>query len=181
MVHCDNPLAAFLRVHQVAAELLWLSEHTPTVEVAARVMGTTVDRIAKSVLFVQDTGEAGTDRAVLVIANGLNRVDYRRVADCLGISRRRLKLADAETVLALTGQPVGGVAPFGHPAPLRTFIDRRVLDQPEVFAGGGALDALMRVSPEEIVRVTGAQRVDVVKATTDAPLRATDDGPSVTR
>jgi prolyl-tRNA editing enzyme YbaK/EbsC (Cys-tRNA(Pro) deacylase) len=157
-------LETFLQDHHIAAELLRLSEHTPTVEDAARVMGTTVDGIVKSVLFVQDTAE-GTpaDRAVLVVANGLHRVDYRRVADCLGISRRRLKLADAETVLALTGQPVGGVAPFGHPQPLRTFIDRRVLEQPQVYAGGGALDALMRLTPAEIVRVTGAVTVDVVK------------------
>jgi peptidyl-dipeptidase Dcp len=126
-------------------------------------MGTTVERIVKSVLFVQDGDAPLAERAVLVVANGLSRVDYRRVADCLGISRRRLKLADADTVLALTGQPVGGVAPFGHPQPLRTFLDRRVLDQPEVFAGGGALDALLRVAPPELLRVTRAQVVDVVR------------------
>jgi prolyl-tRNA editing enzyme YbaK/EbsC (Cys-tRNA(Pro) deacylase) len=156
-------LKSYLREHNIAAELLRLREHTPTVEDAARVMGTSVDGIAKSVLFIQDVPGEPAERAVLVIANGLHRVDYRRVADCLGVSRRRLKLADAETVLALTGQPVGGVAPFGHPRPLRTFIDRRVLDQPTVYAGGGALDALLRLTPAEIVRVTGAATVDVVK------------------
>ena len=158
----DNGLAAFLRAHHIAGEVLWLAEHTPTVEVAARVMGTTVDQIVKSVLFIQSGDAELAERAVLVIANGLNRVDYRRVAGCLGISRRRLKLADAETVLALTGQPVGGVAPFGHPQPLRTLIDRRVLEQPEVLAGGGALDALLRITPAEVVRVTHAESVDVV-------------------
>ena len=163
----DQHLEAYLHQHGIAAEVLRLTEHTPTVEAAARVMGTTVDRITKSVVFVQDAPDGAAtplaDRAVLVVANGLSRVDYRRVADCLGISRRRLKLADAETVLALTGQPVGGVAPFGHPQPLRTFIDRRVLAQPEVFAGGGALDALLRVTPTELQRVTGAEVADVVK------------------
>lgn len=164
-------LEAYLAAHDIAGEVLRLTEHTPTVEAAARVMQAPVDRIVKSVVFVQDSPQDGppneaaslAQRAVLVIANGLHRVDYRRVADCLGISRRRLKLANAETVLALTGQPVGGVAPFGHPQPLRTFIDRRVLDQPEVFAGGGALDALMRVTPAEIMRVTQAEIVDVIK------------------
>lgn len=157
-------LEAYLRAHHIAGELLRLPEHTPTVEAAARVMGTTVEGIVKSVLFVQDTdGGTPAERAVLVVANGLSRVDYRRVADCLGVSRRRLKLADADTVLVLTGQPVGGVAPFGHPQPLRTVIDRRVLEQPFVFAGGGALDALLRLTPAEIVRVTGAVTVDVVK------------------
>jgi prolyl-tRNA editing enzyme YbaK/EbsC (Cys-tRNA(Pro) deacylase) len=103
------------------------------------------------------------EQAVLVIANGLGRVDYRRVADHLGLSRRRLKLADADTVLALTGQPAGGVAPFGHPTPLRTLVDRRVLAHPEVIAGGGALDRLLRITPDEIIRVTRAEIVEVVK------------------
>lgn len=160
-------LQAYLHAHQVAAELLWLPEHTPTVEAAARVMGTTVERIVKSVVFVRDAPGEGAgplaERAVLVVANGLSRVDYRRVADCLGLSRRRLKLADADTVLALTGQPVGGVAPFGHPQPLRTLVDRRVLDQPEVIAGGGALDALLRLTPAELLRVTKGEVVEVVR------------------
>ena len=156
-------LEDYLRAHSIAAEVVRLKEHTPTVEDAARVLGTAVDRIVKSVLFVQDGPSPEPERAVLVLANGTSRVDYRRVADCLGISRRRLKLADAPTVLALTGQPVGGVAPIGHPQSLRTFIDRRVLEQPEVYAGGGALDALMRVTPAELVRVTGAETVDVVR------------------
>lgn len=164
-----NALPAYLATHAVAGDLLHLSDHTPTVEDAARVMGTTVDRIVKSVVFVQAGDGSLAERAVLVIANGRERVDYKRVADCLGISRRRLKLADAETVLALTGQPVGGVAPFGHPQPLRTLLDRRVLAQPEVFAGGGALDALLRIAPHEIVRATGAVVVELGKAAESEP------------
>jgi prolyl-tRNA editing enzyme YbaK/EbsC (Cys-tRNA(Pro) deacylase) len=80
----------------------------------------------------------------------------------VGLSRKRVRLAGAAAVRAITGYPVGGVPPLGHPRRLRTLIDRRVLDQPEVFAGGGAVDALLRITPAEIVRVTGAEKVDVV-------------------
>ncbi len=158
-------LEAFLRAHQVQGVIVHLPEHTPTVEDAARVVGTSVDGIVKSVLFVWDAPAAPAAPAgqpVLVVANGTRRVDYRRVADCLGASRRRVRLADAEAVLALTGYPVGAVPPFGYPAPLRTLMDRRVLAQPEVYAGGGALDALLRISPAEIARATRAEVVDVV-------------------
>ncbi len=157
----DHDVAAFVRQHALRAELIRLAEHTPTVEAAARVVGTTVERIVKSVLFLLEPPSDG-GAALLVIANGTARVDYRRVADHVGVSRRRLRLAGAEAVLAVTGYPVGAVPPFAHATPLRTLVDRRVLAQPEVYAGGGTIDTLVRTAPGEIVRATHAEIVDVV-------------------
>jgi prolyl-tRNA editing enzyme YbaK/EbsC (Cys-tRNA(Pro) deacylase) len=157
----DRDLEAFLAAHTLAGELLRLQAHTPTVEAAAQVMGTTVDRIVKSLLFLVDRAD-GELHPVLVIATGTSRVDYKLVAGCLGVSRKRVKLADAASVQSFTGYPVGAVPPFGHPSPLPTLIDRRVLAQPEVYAGGGAADALLRIAPAEIVRATQAQTVDVI-------------------
>jgi prolyl-tRNA editing enzyme YbaK/EbsC (Cys-tRNA(Pro) deacylase) len=157
----DEDLKVFLAAHGVTGEVVRLAAHTPTVEAAAQVMGTTAARIAKSLLFLLEQGEVEPE-PLLVIANGTGRVDYRSVAACVGLSRKRVRLADAATVQAVTGYPVGGVPPLGHPRPLRTLIDRRVLEQPEVYAGGGALNALLRIVPSEIVRITGAQMVDIV-------------------
>jgi prolyl-tRNA editing enzyme YbaK/EbsC (Cys-tRNA(Pro) deacylase) len=154
-------IAAYLRDNDIAGEVVSLTEHTPTVEAAARALGTSVDRIAKSVLFLADAAP------VLVVANGLARIDYKRLADYLGLSRRRLKLADAEAVLAITGFPVGAMPPFGHRVRLRTLVDARVLAEPEIYAGGGALDALLRIAPAEIARATGAETVDVVQPAQD--------------
>lgn len=157
----DRDLERFLDAHGVTGEVIRLPEHTPTVEAAALVMGTSAERIAKSLLFLLDGG-AGDPVPILVIANGTDRVDYRQVAEWVGLSRKRVRLADADAVRAVTGYPVGGVPPLGHPRPLRTLMDRRVLQQPEVFAGGGAVDALLRITPAEIMRATGAETVDVV-------------------
>jgi prolyl-tRNA editing enzyme YbaK/EbsC (Cys-tRNA(Pro) deacylase) len=156
----ERDLAEFLGATGVAGEILRLPEHTPTVESAARALGTTVERIAKSVLFLM--GEASVP--VVVVANGTLRVDYKRVADHLGVSRRRLRLAGAEEVLAITGYPVGAVPPLGYPCPVRTLVEARLLAQPEVYAGGGAIDALMRITPAELVRATQAEVVEVVAA-----------------
>lgn len=149
-------MAAYLQTHGLQGEIVHLATHTPTVEDAARAVGTTVDRIIKSVLFLADGAP------VLVLANGPARVDYKRVADYLGLARKRVKLADADTVLAVTGFEVGTVPPFGHPARLRTLIEASVLEQPDVYAGGGAIDALLRITPAEIVRATQAETVNVV-------------------
>src|SRR5690606_16957129 len=63
----SGDLQAYLRAHGIAAELLRLDEPTPTVEAAARVMRTSVDRIAKSVVFVADGEAPLAQRAALVV------------------------------------------------------------------------------------------------------------------
>lgn len=145
----------FLRDNNIHGEVVRLDHQTPTVEAAAQVMGVPVDCIIKSVLLLADSVP------VLAIANGTTRIDTKRVADYLGIARKRVKLADAETVLELTGFRVGGVPPLGHKTRLRTLVEDRVLAQPEVYGGGGAVDALLRIAPVEIVRVAGAEIVSL--------------------
>jgi prolyl-tRNA editing enzyme YbaK/EbsC (Cys-tRNA(Pro) deacylase) len=151
-------LSSFLLAHNIPGELVHLPAHVPTVEAAARAVNASVERIVKSLLFLAD------DQPVLVVANGTARVDSKRVADYLGLPRKRVKMADALTVLAITGFGVGTVPPFGHKTQLRTLIDVGVLAQPEVYAGGGGIDALLRIVPDEIVKATQAETVNVVGA-----------------
>src|SRR5260221_227071 len=74
----SSDLRAFLAAHAITAELIHLPEHTPTVEIAAQALGVVVDQVAKSTLFRADGAP------VLVIANGISRIDYRRLAEYLG-------------------------------------------------------------------------------------------------
>ncbi len=149
----SSHIAAFLTQHAIPGEMVMLTTHVPTVEDSARALGTTPERIVKSLLFL------AADQPVLVVANGLARVDYKRIAEYLNLPRKKVRMADAATVLEVTGFPVGTVPPFGHKTPLRTLIDAGVLTQPEVYAGGGAIDALLRLVPSEILRVTNAEVV----------------------
>jgi prolyl-tRNA editing enzyme YbaK/EbsC (Cys-tRNA(Pro) deacylase) len=153
-----SDLAAFIAAHEIAAEIILLAEHTPTVEAAARALDVPVARIAKSILFL-----AG-DSPVLVVANGTHRIDYKRLAGTLGLSRKKIRMADSQQVMSIAGYAVGAMPPFGHTARLRTLIDRRMFDQPQVYAGGGEINAMLRVTPEEIRRVAGAEPADVVEA-----------------
>lgn len=150
-----SDLARFIQRNAVAAEVIHLPVHTPTVDLAARAVHASPDSIVKSLLFLV------SGKPALVIACGLSRVDSRSVAAHFGVGRKQVTLADAEVVLTATGYPVGALPPFGHLQRIPTLIDRRVLLQPEVYAGGGSVDALVRVSPGEIVRLTGAVTLDL--------------------
>lgn len=152
-------LARYIEQHSIAASLLQFDQETPTVALAALVVGCQPEQIVKSVLFVlKDSPHVDP---VLVITSGTAQIDFRRLGGLLGVGRKRIRLAPPEVVLARTGYPAGGVPPFGFDPPIRTFIDRSVFDQVVVYGGGGDDRTMLRVAPDEILRVTSGQVVDV--------------------
>ncbi len=146
-----DDVARFIAGHSIRAEIIFLDLPTPTVEAAALAVGTTPEQIVKSVVF------SVQDRWVLAIASGTRLIERRCIAAHFGVGRKRIRLASAPQVLAATGFPAGTVPPFGHAQPLPTLIDYRVLALTEAYAGGGAHNALMRVNPQDILQITGAE------------------------
>lgn len=143
-------LERFIESQGIEGRIIRLNVPTPTVETAADAVETTTDRIVKSLLFLID------GRPFLVITPGTARINHKRIAQHFGVSRKRVKLADPETVLALTGYEVGAVPPFGHLQNLGVILEESIFHQELVYAGGGSKQALLEVKPEEILRVTGA-------------------------
>jgi prolyl-tRNA editing enzyme YbaK/EbsC (Cys-tRNA(Pro) deacylase) len=149
-------LERFLHANQIPGEIVHLETMTPTVQAAAAAVGVEPDDIVKSILFLVD------GRPVLVIACGLGHVDGRALAACFGVGRKRVKLANPETVLRESGYSVGALPPFGHRAHIQTLLDRRVLEGRQVYAGGGSDQALLRISPQTILEVTQAEVLDLL-------------------
>ncbi len=157
----SKDLAAFIEENGIVAEIVHFEVETPTVAAAAEVAGVQPEQIIKSVLFLAD-GEP-----VLVVANGTSRVEWKMLADYLGVSRRRLKMAKPDQVLAVTGFVVGSVCPFGHPQKIRTIVETAVPQLPSVLAGGGETNALTKMITTELLRVVGNEIVSLVKDVTD--------------
>jgi prolyl-tRNA editing enzyme YbaK/EbsC (Cys-tRNA(Pro) deacylase) len=135
-----------LRAGGVGGDVRWFDDATPTAAHAAEALGVEVGAIANSLIFTLD-GEP-----VLVLTSGAHRVDTGWLGEQLGGT---LKRADAATVRAATGQVIGGVAPVGHPSPVRTFVDTALADYPEVWAAAGHPHTVFPTSFDELVRLTG--------------------------
>lgn len=148
-------LSRFIVENEIKAEVLPLENETKTVADAAAVLGVLPEQIIKSVLFLAD-GEP-----VLVIARGTARIAWKRLADYLGISRRRLKTGKEEQVLEITGYVVGSVPPFGHRRQIRTVVDTAVYSQTTVYGGGGDINALMQINTKELRRAVGEEMADL--------------------
>jgi len=130
-----------------------LPDAVSTAAAAAAALGVEVGQIANSLVFDAD-GDP-----LLVLTSGAHRVDTGKVAALVGAAR--VRRATPEFVRAATGQVIGGVAPVGHPAPLRTLVDRALDAYPEVWAAGGIPQSVFPTTSAELVAVTGGEPADV--------------------
>lgn len=146
-----------LAAYSVDLQVVEMPQSTRSAADAAAAVGCDVAQIAKSLIFRTHT----TDRPVLVVACGINRVDEKKVAGLLG---EPIGKADAEFVRARTGFVIGGVPPVGHAEPLTTLIDADLLRFDEIWAAAGTPNAVFRLFPAELVTITGGLVADV-KAT----------------
>jgi prolyl-tRNA editing enzyme YbaK/EbsC (Cys-tRNA(Pro) deacylase) len=135
-------------------EVIEFADSTRTAAEAAAAVGCTVGQIAKSLLF----RGAISQRPILVIASGTNRVHEKRAARQIG---EKLEKADAEFVRATTSFAIGGVPPLGHAQPVATYIDQDLLQYEVIWAAAGHPNAVFSLSPHELVAMTGGQVIDV--------------------
>jgi prolyl-tRNA editing enzyme YbaK/EbsC (Cys-tRNA(Pro) deacylase) len=138
--------AAVLRDLGVPGEVRELPESAPTAASAAAQLGCEIGAIANSLVFSADGAP------LLVMTSGAHRVDTTRVATLTGVSA--VRRADARSVRTWTGQPIGGVAPVGHPAPIRTLVDTWLDSYDVIWAAGGHPHTVFPTSYAELLRIT---------------------------
>jgi prolyl-tRNA editing enzyme YbaK/EbsC (Cys-tRNA(Pro) deacylase) len=142
-----------LRALGAGGEIVVLPEKAPTAATAAAQLGCEVGAIANSLIF-------DADGAPLVsTSSGAHRVDVDLIARTAGV--QRVRRATPEFVRQATGQPIGGVAPVGHPAPVRTLVDNWLGKHEVVWAAGGHPHTVFPTTFDELVRITGGTPVDV--------------------
>jgi prolyl-tRNA editing enzyme YbaK/EbsC (Cys-tRNA(Pro) deacylase) len=134
-------------------QVIVLPDAVSTAAAAAAALEVEVGQIANSLIFDADGGP------LLVLTSGAHRVDTAKVAALLG--HAKVKRATPEFVREHTGQPIGGVAPVGHPKPVPTLVDVALSEFPVVWAAGGIPHAVFPTTFKELVELTGGTAADV--------------------
>ena len=134
-------------------EVRMLPDAATTAAAAAAALNVAVGQIANSLIFDAD-GEA-----LLVLTSGAHRVDTAKVAALIGATA--VRRATPDFVRTHTGQPIGGVAPLGHPAPVRTLVDTALGEYDEIWAAGGVPRAVFPTTFAELVRITAGTPAEV--------------------
>lgn len=135
-------------------EVVELPDSTRTAAEAAQAIGCQAGQIVKSLVFRAEK----SNRPILVIASGTNRVNEKRIGQLLG---EPIGKADADFVRQNTGFVIGGVPPLGHAQPVQTFIDQDLLQYEQVWAAAGTPYAVFRLSPENLEDMTAGQIVEI--------------------
>ena len=131
-------------------QVVELPGSTRTALEAAQAVGCQVGQIVKSLIFKAKRSQ----RPILVVASGQNRVDERLVEALIG---EPLGKADADFVREHTGFVIGGVPPVGHTERLETYIDEDLMQYSEIWAAAGTPHAVFRLTPGNLVQMTGGQ------------------------
>jgi Cys-tRNA(Pro) deacylase len=152
-VSADHPNVAQVRAYAEAGgkviEVRRFAATTRTAEAAAREIGTQVERIVKSLVFIAD------GRPVIVLCSGDNRVSVKRLEDLL--RAKSVRRATADEAKAHTGFPIGGVPPFGHTQELEVIADRALNRFEKVWAAAGLPDAVFEIAVDDLARLSGAR------------------------
>lgn len=143
---------AFFAKNAPDLKVIELETSTATVPLAAEAHGVEPGQIAKTLSFKVK------DDAVLIVTRGDARIDNRKFKDQFATKPRML---DAESVIELTGHPVGGVCPFGLASDMAIYCDISLKAYEEVVPAAGSINSAVRVNTERLAALTNAQWIDV--------------------
>lgn len=153
----DHPsverVTAALRALGAQGEVVHLPDAARTAAQAAEQLGCSVGAIANSLIFDAD------GQPLLVMTSGAHRVDTEQLAAILEVDE--ISRADADFVRKHTGMPIGGVAPVGHPHPLRTVVDVNLAGYEQVWAAAGHPHTVFPTTYDELLRITGGIAAEV--------------------
>ena len=142
-----------LKLRGATGEVRRLDDSARTAKEAADALGIEVGQIASSLVFLADGAP------VLVMASGGHRVDTNKLSAIL--DGAVITKANADDVRAATGFAIGGVAPVGHPEPLRTIVDVALAHYDVVWAAGGHPHYVFPTSYDELLRITAGEAAEV--------------------
>ena len=152
-------LRSFLEERGIEASFVAPGSPMPTVPLAARAIGVPEDHVLKTLVFIGASGEF-----VVAIANGTNRIDRSLLARASGT--RKPRPATPDDILALTGYPVGGVAPVGLPASVPVIVDAATAALDIAYGGGGDEHLLLRIRVSDVIQCNNA----VIASITERPM-----------
>ena len=132
------------------------TESTRTAQEAAERVGVTLGQIVKSLIF---KGKS-SGKPILVLTNGANRVDEKRIKAYAG---EKIERADADFVRAVTGYAIGGVPPIAHVRQMETYLDEDLLQYDLIWAAAGTPNAVFELTPNNLQKMTQGRVVRVKK------------------
>ncbi|MCL4247876.1 MAG: YbaK/EbsC family protein [Anaerolineae bacterium] len=152
--------------HGLGVKIHHFETTTATSQQAADNIGCQLGQIIKSIAFIVD------DRPILVLTSGDQRVDDKKIAALYNVGRKKVRVATPEQMVDIYGYAPGSMPPLAHRTDgLDIYIDETLQRFDQLYAAGGAHNAIFPITLEQLEQVSGGKLADIVKASSndDAP------------
>lgn len=150
----ENTVINLLENSKVAYTLGSYPTETKTAADAAKIMGVSLDAMAKTLLF-----QIHATTYALVLVSCSKTVNMAKARTILGKS---CELAKKEVVESITGYPIGIVTPFGLKQSIPVYVDTALMDYTRISTGSGQKGVEILIAPQDLVKLTNAQIVDLI-------------------
>ena len=148
-ISSKDRVASAAKAAGLAIDILDMPASARTADEAAAAARCTVSQIVKSLVFLG----AESDRVILLLVSGANRVDEEAVSLRIG---ERLVRPSGRVVRERTGFAIGGVSPLGHEPETRIFMDTDLFRHDVIWAAAGAPSSVFASTPDDLARATNA-------------------------
>lgn len=114
--------------------------------VSSRELGVPESQIVKTLIM-----ETEKKTPLIVLMIGDKEVSTKNLARAMGV--KTVTPCAPEIANKHSGFVVGGTSPFGTKKKMPVYMQKTILDLPEVYINGGRRGYLVKLNPQEIVRV----------------------------
>jgi Cys-tRNA(Pro) deacylase len=122
-------------------------------ERGADQLGVPPEQVVKT-LVMQDEQK----KPLIVLMHGDRKVSTKNLARQAG--RKSIEPCTPEVAQRHSGYQVGGTSPFGLRKPMPIYMERSILELPAIYINGGRRGFLLKLNPNEIVRLLKANLID---------------------
>lgn len=143
-----------IKSHGLDCQVIEMEATTRSAEDAAQAVGCRVEQIVKSLVFKGKKAQT----PILILASGANRVNVKNLKEHVSGA---VKMAHPDFVQAKTGFAIGGVPPVGHSQPLKTFIDKDLMQYEEIWAAAGTANTMFKITPQDLQKITAGQVISI--------------------
>ena len=150
-----TPAVAFLKAKEIS-----FTEHTYEyvehggTEVPALALKVPEHQIVKT-LVMEDEAK----KPLVVLMHGDRKVSTKNLARQAG--RKSVEPCAPEVAQRHTGYQIGGTSPFGMKKPLPVFVERSILELPEIYINGGRRGLLVKIRSADLASALRLNLVDV--------------------
>ena len=147
---------AYLKKNKIPHEVVKYDHQEKGAEFAAKATGNPLEITVKTLVV-----ELDRKRYCLALLPGHRELNLKKLASSSGC--KRTAMVDTNTAQRLTGYLVGGISPFGTQQRLETVMESSILDNPEILINAGQRGMMLKMDPEDIVKVLGCEVASIAR------------------